>query len=174
MRGPRCCTTEPHGAAANGLPGVSGPVHPYVRAFHVKDAEYRATGRAGVYGGYAGWIERPGRFRTAGMGQVEFGAIFAKLAQYNYPGWAVLEWEDPLQCAEDGARMGARLIAEQIVRVTDRRLMISRLRPGMREWSGECLGCSRSESLVMGGSIRPAAAVSVRVGCPRCGLPLAG
>ena len=94
--------------------------HPYVRAFHVKDAEYRATGRAGVYGGYAGWIERPGRFRTAGMGQVEFGAIFAKLAQYNYPGWAVLEWEDPLQCAEDGARMGARLIAEQIVRVTDR------------------------------------------------------
>ncbi len=94
--------------------------HPYVRAFHVKDAEYRPSGRSGVYGGYQGWVERPGRFRTAGMGQVDFPAIFAKLAQYDYPGWAVLEWEDPLQCAEDGARMGAELIERQILRVTDR------------------------------------------------------
>lgn len=93
--------------------------HPYVRAFHVKDAEFRPNGRAGVYGGYAGWVDRPGRFRTAGMGQVDFGAIFAKLAQYDYPGWAVLEWEDPLQAAEDGARRGAELIAREIVRVTD-------------------------------------------------------
>ncbi len=94
--------------------------HPYVRAFHVKDAEYRPNGRSGVYGGYQGWVDRPGRFRTAGMGQVDFGAIFAKLAQYDYPGWAVLEWEDPLQCAEDGARQGAEFIARQILRVTDR------------------------------------------------------
>ena len=94
--------------------------HSYVRAFHVKDAEYRANGRSGVYGGYQGWVERPGRFRTAGMGQVDFGAIFAKLAQYGYPGWAVLEWEDPLQRAEDGARLGAEFIARQIVQVTDR------------------------------------------------------
>ncbi len=94
--------------------------HPYVRAFHVKDAEYRASGRSGVYGGYQGWVERPGRFRTAGMGQVDFGAIFAKLAQYDYPGWAVLEWEDPLQCAEDGARLGAGFIERQIIHVTGR------------------------------------------------------
>ena len=94
--------------------------HPYVRAFHVKDAEYRANGRSGVYGGYQGWAERPGRFRTAGMGQVEFGAIFAKLAQYGYPGWAVLEWEDPLQSAEDGARLGAAFIARQILRAPER------------------------------------------------------
>lgn len=92
--------------------------HPYVRAFHVKDAEFRPTGRAGVYGGYAGWVDRPGRFRTAGMGQVDFGAIFAKLAQYDYPGWAVLEWEDPLQAAEDGARAGAELIRREIIQVT--------------------------------------------------------
>ncbi len=93
--------------------------HSYVRAFHVKDAEFRPSGRAGAYGGYAGWVDRPGRFRTAGMGQVDFGAIFAKLAQYDYPGWAVLEWEDPLQSAEDGARRGAELIEREIVRVTD-------------------------------------------------------
>ncbi len=94
--------------------------HPYVRAFHVKDAEFRPSGRSGVYGGYASWVERPGRFRTAGTGQIDFGAIFAKLAQYDYPGWAVLEWEDPLQNSEDGARLGARFIEEHIIRVTDR------------------------------------------------------
>lgn len=94
--------------------------HPYVRAFHVKDAEFRPSGRSGVYGGYAGWVERPGRFRTAGTGQIDFGTIFAKLAQYDYPGWAVLEWEDPLQNSEDGARLGARFIEEHIIRVTDR------------------------------------------------------
>jgi sugar phosphate isomerase/epimerase len=94
--------------------------HPYVRAFHVKDAEYRANGRSGVYGGYQGWVERPGRFRTAGTGQVDFPAIFSKLAQYDYPGWAVLEWEDCLQCSEDGARLGAEFIAQQTIQVTDR------------------------------------------------------
>ena len=94
--------------------------HPYVRAFHVKDAELRPTGRAGVYGGYADWGDRPGRFRTAGYGQVDWKAVFAKLAQYDYPGWAVLEWEDPLQSAEEGARQGAALIAREIVRVGDR------------------------------------------------------
>lgn len=94
--------------------------HPYVRAFHVKDAEYRANGRSGVYGGYQGWVERPGRFRTAGTGQVDFPAIFSKMAQYDYPGWAVLEWEDCLQDSEDGARQGAAFIEQQIIRVTDR------------------------------------------------------
>lgn len=94
--------------------------HPWVRAFHVKDAEFRANGKSGVYGGYQGWVDRPGRFRTAGTGQVDFGAIFSKLAQYNYPGWAVLEWEDPLQKGEDGAWQGAEFIQRNIIRVTDR------------------------------------------------------
>lgn len=94
--------------------------HPYVRAFHVKDAEYRPNGRSGVYGGYQGWVERPGRFRTAGTGQVDFPAIFSKLAQYDYPGWAVLEWEDCLQDSEDGARFGAAFIERQIIHVTSR------------------------------------------------------
>lgn len=89
--------------------------HPFVRAFHVKDAELRPSGRSGVYGGYQGWVERPGRFRTPSFGQVDFGAVFAKLAQYNYTGWAVLEWEDPLQSGEDGARLGAELIRRAIL-----------------------------------------------------------
>ena len=94
--------------------------HTRVRAFHVKDAEYEPNGRSGVYGGYQSWIDRPGRFRTPGAGQVDFARIFSRLAQYDYPGWAVLEWEDPLESAAEGARKGATFIRNQIVQVTDR------------------------------------------------------
>lgn len=91
--------------------------HERIRAFHVKDAEFRPSGRSGVYGGYQGWIDRPGRFRSLGHGQVDFSAVFSKLAQYDYAGWAVLEWEDCLQNAEDGARQGAAFIREHIIHV---------------------------------------------------------
>lgn len=94
--------------------------HERIRAFHVKDAEFRPTGRQGVYGGYAGWVERAGRFRSLGDGQVDFGAIFSKLAQYDYPGWAVLEWECCLKHPEDGAREGAVFIRDHIIRVAER------------------------------------------------------
>jgi sugar phosphate isomerase/epimerase len=94
--------------------------HARIRAFHVKDAEFRPNGCAGVYGGYLPWVERPGRFRSLGDGQVDFGAIFAKLAQYDYPGWAVLEWECALKHPEDGAREGAPFIRDHIIRVTER------------------------------------------------------
>jgi sugar phosphate isomerase/epimerase len=94
--------------------------HERVRAFHVKDAEFRPNGRSGVYGGYQNWIDRPGRFRSLGDGQIDFGAIFSKLAQYDYPGWAVLEWECALKHPEAGAAEGAKFIREHIIRVTDR------------------------------------------------------
>ncbi len=94
--------------------------HDRIRAFHVKDAEFRPNGRSGVYGGYQGWVDRPGRFRSLGDGQVDFGAIFSKLAQYDYPGWAVLEWECALKHPEDGAREGAPFIRDHIIRVTGR------------------------------------------------------
>jgi sugar phosphate isomerase/epimerase len=94
--------------------------HARIRAFHVKDAEFRPTGRAGVYGGYLGWVDRPGRFRSLGDGQVDFGAIFSKLAQYDYPGWAVLEWECALKHPQDGAAEGAPFIRDHIIRVTER------------------------------------------------------
>jgi len=94
--------------------------HSLIRAFHVKDAEFRPSGRSGVYGGYQDWIDRPGRFRSLGDGQVDFSAVFSKLAQYDYPGWAVLEWEDCLKNGEDGAREGAAFIRDHIIHVTDR------------------------------------------------------
>jgi len=94
--------------------------HPWIRAFHVKDAEYRPNGRSGVYAGYQDWIDRPGRFRSLGDGQVDFGAVFSKFAQYDYPGWAVLEWEDCIKNSEDGAKEGAIFIEKHIIRVSDR------------------------------------------------------
>jgi len=93
--------------------------HERVRCFHVKDAEFRPNGRSGVYGGYLGWAERPGRFRSLGDGQVDFPAIFSKMAQYDFPGWAVLEWECALKHPEQGAAEGAPFIARHIIRVTD-------------------------------------------------------
>jgi sugar phosphate isomerase/epimerase len=94
--------------------------HERVRAFHVKDAEYHASGRSGVYGGYQDWIDRPGRFRSLGDGQIDFHSIFSKMAQYDYPGWAVLEWECCLKHPENGAAEGAKFIKERIIRVTER------------------------------------------------------
>ncbi len=93
--------------------------HSRIKAVHVKDAEFRPSARQGVYGGYSGWVDRAGRFRSLGDGQVDFRAIFSKLAQYNYPGWAVLEWECALKHPEDGAREGAAFIRDHIIRVTD-------------------------------------------------------
>jgi len=94
--------------------------HQRIRAFHVKDAEYHANGRSGVYGGYQDWLERPGRFRSLGDGQIDFRRVFSKFAQYDYPGWAVLEWECCLKHPEDGAREGAIFIRDHIIRVTER------------------------------------------------------
>jgi sugar phosphate isomerase/epimerase len=94
--------------------------HPYIKMFHVKDAEFNPTGRSGVYGGYQDWIDRPGRFRSLGDGQVDFMSIFSKLAQYDYQGWAVLEWECAIKHPEDGAREGAPFIEQHMIRKTER------------------------------------------------------
>ena len=94
--------------------------HARIKAFHVKDAEFNPTGRTGVYGGYEPWIDRAGRFRSLGDGQIDFRAIFSKLAQYDYGGWAVLEWEDCLKHPEQGAAEGAVFIRDHIIRVTDK------------------------------------------------------
>ncbi|WP_210513571.1 sugar phosphate isomerase/epimerase family protein [Hymenobacter terricola] len=94
--------------------------HERIRMFHVKDAEFNPTGRQGVYGGYQSWLNRAGRFRSPGDGQVDFKGIFSKLAQYDFPGWAVLEWECALKNSEDGAREGAAFIRDHIIRVTDK------------------------------------------------------
>lgn len=94
--------------------------HERVKCFHVKDAEFRPDGRSGVYGGYRDWSDRPGRFRSLGDGQIDFRAIFSKLAYYDYAGWAVLEWECALKHPDVGAREGASFIRDHIIQVTDR------------------------------------------------------
>ena len=94
--------------------------HERIKAFHVKDAEFNPTGRAGVYGGYLDWVDRPGRFRSLGDGQIDFRAIFSKFAQYGFHGWAVLEWECCLKHPEQGAAEGAPFIADHMIRVTDK------------------------------------------------------
>src|SRR5437899_6427833 len=91
-----------------------------VKMVHVKDAEFHPTGRQGVYGGYQPWVERPGRFRSLGDGQVDFRGIFSKLAQYGFDGWAVLEWECCLKSSQQGAREGAPFIARHIIETAER------------------------------------------------------
>lgn len=94
--------------------------HERIRMFHVKDAEYNPNGKSGVYGGYQEWIDRPGRFRSPGDGQVDFTNIFSKLAQYNYEGWAVLEWECCIKSPEQGAREGAPFIEAHMIERTEK------------------------------------------------------
>ena len=90
-----------------------------IRCFHVKDAEFNPTGRQGVYGGYQGWVDRAGRFRSLGDGQVDFGGIFSKMAANDFDGWAVLEWECALKHPEAGAAEGVPFIRDHIIRVTE-------------------------------------------------------
>jgi len=94
--------------------------HERIRMFHVKDAEFNPTGRQGVYGGFQSWVNRAGRFRSLGDGQVDFAAIFSKLSQYGFDGWAVLEWECAIKSSEQGAAEGAPFIASHIINVTEK------------------------------------------------------
>ncbi|WP_424974978.1 sugar phosphate isomerase/epimerase family protein [Dinoroseobacter sp. S124A] len=90
-----------------------------IRMFHVKDAEFNPTGRQGVYSGYQSWVDRAGRFRSLGDGQVDFGAIFSKLTANGFDGWAVVEWECAIKHPEDGAREGAAFVRDHIIRPTE-------------------------------------------------------
>jgi sugar phosphate isomerase/epimerase len=92
--------------------------HDRIKMFHVKDAEFRPTGRQGVYGGYQSWVNRAGRFRSPGDGQVDFTAIFSKLTQYGFEGWAVLEWECCIKRGEQGAAEGAPFIQSHIIQAS--------------------------------------------------------
>ncbi len=94
--------------------------HDRIKMFHVKDAEFNPSGRQGVYSGYQSWLDRAGRFRSLGDGQVDFAAIFSKLAAYDFDGWAVLEWECCLKHPEVGAAEGAPFIDAHIIQVTER------------------------------------------------------
>jgi len=92
--------------------------HDRIRGFHVKDAEFRPTGKIGVYGGYQSWINRAGRFRSPGDGQIDFRRIFSLLTQYGFNSWAVLEWECCIKSPEQGAKEGAHFIMNHIIEAT--------------------------------------------------------
>lgn len=94
--------------------------HERIKMFHVKDAEFYPSGKSGVYGGYQDWVNRPGRFRSLGDGQIDFKRIFSKLTQYSYDGWAVVEWECCMKHPEVGAAEGADFVKKHIIKVTDK------------------------------------------------------
>ena len=90
-----------------------------IKGFHVKDAEFRPTGRVGVYGGNQSWSGRAGRFRSLGDGQVDFTRVFTLLTEAGYTSWAVLEWECCVKSPEQGAAEGAPFIAKHIIETAD-------------------------------------------------------
>ena len=94
--------------------------HEFIKMFHVKDAEFNPNGKSGVYGGYQDWIDRPGRFRSLGDGQVDFKSIFSKLSRYDFDGWAILEWECCIKSPEQGAKEGSKFIKDHIIEVSEK------------------------------------------------------
>jgi len=90
-----------------------------IKSFHVKDAEFRPSGRVGVYGGYQSWAKRAGRFRSLGDGQVDFSQVFTLLTEAGYTGWAVLEWECCIKSPEQGATEGAPFITRHLIESTE-------------------------------------------------------
>ena len=94
--------------------------HDFIRVMHVKDAEFQPTGKQGIYGSYETWQNRAARFRSLGDGQVDFKGIFSKFTQYDFDGWATLEWECCLKDPQQGAREGAAFINEHIIEAASR------------------------------------------------------
>lgn len=94
--------------------------HDRIKAFHVKDAEFLKNGKSGVYGGYQDWVDRAGRFRSLGDGQIDFKGIFSKLSRYGFDGWAVAEWECYIKAPSQGAKEGVSFINQHIIQVTDK------------------------------------------------------
>jgi len=95
--------------------------HEYIKMFHVKDAEFNATGKTGTFGGYQDWKDRAGRYRSLGDGQIDFKTIFSKLSQYDLDLWAVMEWECCIKSPEQGAKEGAEFIQKHIIETTNKR-----------------------------------------------------
>jgi sugar phosphate isomerase/epimerase len=91
-----------------------------IRSFHVKDAEVRRAPKTGLWGGYQNWPTRAGRFRSPGDGDIDFAAIFARLAEVDYAGWAVVEWECCIKHPDQGAAEGAALVRRHIIEVQER------------------------------------------------------
>lgn len=95
--------------------------HSFIKAFHVKDSEFKPDGKRGTFGGYSDWQDRAGRYRSPGDGQIDFKTIFTKLTEYGCDVWAVMEWECCVKSPEQGACEGAPFIASHIIEATEKR-----------------------------------------------------
>ncbi|MGI9506034.1 MAG: sugar phosphate isomerase/epimerase family protein [Geminicoccaceae bacterium] len=84
----------------------------------MKDAEFSKNGRTGFWGGYQNWPPR--RFRSFGDGDIDFGTVFSKLAEIDYEGWAVVEWECCIKDPHNGAREGAAFVRDHLIKVQPR------------------------------------------------------
>ena len=85
--------------------------HERIKVFHVKDAEFNPTGAPGVYGGYQPWVERAGRFRSLGDGQVDFGGDLLQADPVRLRRLGGARMGMRLKHPEQGAREGAPFIA---------------------------------------------------------------
>ena len=94
--------------------------HEFIKSFHVKDSEFKPNGKKGAFGGYGDWIDRAGRYRSPGDGQIDFKTIFTKLTEYGCDVWAVMEWECCIKSPEQGAREGAPFIEKHIIEATQK------------------------------------------------------
>ena len=94
--------------------------HEFIKAFHVKDSEFKPNGKKGAFGGYGDWRDRAGRYRSPGDGQIDFKTIFTKLTEYGCDVWAVMEWECCIKSPEQGAREGAPFIQRHIIEATQK------------------------------------------------------
>ena len=94
--------------------------HEFIKAFHVKDSEFKPNGKRGAFGGYGNWQDRAGRYRSPGDGQIDFKTIFTKLTEYSCDVWAVMEWECCVKSPEQGAREGAAFIKNHIIEATEK------------------------------------------------------
>lgn len=92
--------------------------HEFIKAFHVKDSEFKPNGKRGAFGGYGNWQNRAGRYRSPGDGQIDFKTIFTKLTEYGCDVWAVMEWECCVKSPEQGAKEGAAFIRNHIIDAT--------------------------------------------------------
>jgi sugar phosphate isomerase/epimerase len=92
--------------------------HEFIKSFHVKDSEFKPDGKKGAFGGYGDWIDRAGRYRSPGDGQIDFKTIFTKLTEYGCDLWAVMEWECCIKSPQQGAREGASFIQNHIIEAT--------------------------------------------------------
>jgi len=94
--------------------------HERIRMFHVKDAEFNPTGRQGVYGGYQSWVNRAGRFRSLGDGQVDFAAIFQSSASTGLTAGRCSNGSAPSSPPSRALQRGAPFIASHIINVTEK------------------------------------------------------